>query len=172
MCCDSIFCYNGTWFSHYQTWVSYAWAYLKIRCSNLHQIQSYQSDEGSKESEWDDKNDRCIGCIICITEQRCDGKFLCNVALDTFLRPVLYRLVFIFATFILWNLVFDFYIRAYLFIIGPKFLELNHDGKDFAFTDSAFSSDSCAIVTSSDDGQIKIWDSETGKVNNVCKRNT
>jgi WD domain, G-beta repeat. len=46
---------------------------------------------------------------------------------------------------------------------GPKFLELNHDGTNYAFTDSAFSSDSCAIVTASDDGQIKLWDTGNGK---------
>ena len=61
------------------------------------------------------------------------------------------------------NEIFRLCFNIYFTFLGPKFLELNHDGKKYAFTDSAFSSDSCAIVTSSNDGQIKIWDSETGE---------
>ena len=52
--------------------------------------------------------------------------------------------------------------RAYF--PGPKFVELFHEGEKYAFSDASFSSDSCAIVTSSTDGQVKLWDSENGKV--------
>lgn len=55
------------------------------------------------------------------------------------------------------------------FIQGPKCIEIQHEGDKYAFTDSAFSSDSCAIVTASDDGQVKLWDSATGeKLMDLC----
>jgi len=55
------------------------------------------------------------------------------------------------------------------FIQGPKFIELFHEGEKYKFSDASFSSDSCAIVTSSTDGQVKLWDSENGqKLLDLC----
>lgn len=49
------------------------------------------------------------------------------------------------------------------FIQGPNYKELYHDGEDYTFTDAAFSSDSCAMVTSSSNGQVRLWDTATGE---------
>lgn len=55
------------------------------------------------------------------------------------------------------------------FVQGPKYFELHHDGNDYTFTGASFSGDSCAVVTSSSDGQVKLWDAQSGeKLMNLC----
>ena len=53
------------------------------------------------------------------------------------------------------------------FIQGPKCKELFHNGKENIFIDADFSSDSCALVTATSNGQVRIWDTDNGTKGNI-----